>query len=180
VIELTTNGLLLKKMPDDFWDSAKRNRIHIAVSIYTDNIDYAAMRILAKSKGVLLKVFIDPTQTYNKLWWKYPIDIEGRQDAAASYEYCNLGRDCGQLKDGKLYACARIANVKYFNKQFNLDLQVTEQDYIDIYKTKDMGEVWKFLCSPVPFCKYCVNKSRDKSGGLMEWGISKKELSEWV
>jgi hypothetical protein len=167
-------------MTEDFWDNVKRNKIDIAISIYSEKIDYVAIISYARRKGVRINTQYEPGTKLEKLWWKYPIDIEGRQNASISYENCNLGRDCAQLKDGKLYACARIANIEYFNKHFCLNLEVMEKDYIDIYKTSNMKQIWNFLCSPVPFCKYCINESKDKSALFMNWGISKKELSEWV
>jgi hypothetical protein len=81
------------------------------------------------------------------------------------------------LVDGKLYTCARIAYIKYFNDYFGQDIEVTERDYIDIYKARNMDEIFDFLCSPMPFCRYCGIKHTIWDIG---WSTSKKDISEWI
>ena len=46
---------------------------------------------------------------------------------------------------------------------------------IDIYKAESIDEILKFIVNPIPFCKYCNLDSTP-----IEWGLSKKEISEWV
>lgn len=57
------------------------------------------------------------------------------------------------------------------------DLQVGESDSIDIYKAKNIREVLKFLCKPIPFCRYCDMKGMSYGH---KWQISKKDLKEWT
>ncbi|GHV21197.1 hypothetical protein FACS189494_06250 [Spirochaetia bacterium] len=75
---------------------------------------------------------------------------------------------CVQFIDGKLYTCIVIAYIKYFNKRFNKNLAIGENDCIDIYKIKTKEEIINFLAKPVSFCKYCNIK--ETIFGL-EWGM---------
>ncbi|GHV72928.1 hypothetical protein AGMMS49940_02300 [Spirochaetia bacterium] len=84
---------------------------------------------------------------------------------------------CVQLIDGKLYTCIVIAYMKYFNKYFNKKLTVGDNDSIDIYKVKTKEELFEFLAKPVSFCKYCNIKNTVFG---LEWGVSKKDISEWT
>jgi hypothetical protein len=80
------------------------------------------------------------------------------------------------LIDGKLYQCETTAFIKYFNEYFHKNLEITEKDYVDIHKIKNLDEIFEFLCKPTPFCRYC------KTGEVeyVEWENSKKALEEWV
>jgi hypothetical protein len=54
---------------------------------------------------------------------------------------------------------------------------LSERDGIDIYKAQDYDEVLAFLAKPIPFCKFCAV---DKRRYNLEWGLSKKDMCEWV
>lgn len=175
-IKIVTNGLLLKKQPDEFWDNCRRNNIQIVVTKYPVNIDHKGMEDLAKSHGVSFEYYGD-TAVVLKTMSCDPIDLSGEQDARDSFIQCHRSNVCIELNDGKLYTCETIPNVKYFNAYFKQDLRVTEQDYIDIFKAKDIDEIMDFLCKPMPFCRYCDIKN--KRNGI-KWNVSRKELSEWL
>jgi len=65
----------------------------------------------------------------------------------------------------------------YFIKNSGAAMEATDDDSIDIYKAKDIGEIYEFLSKPMPFCRYCRIKSWEIG---IEWGVSKKEITEWV
>ncbi|GHT52577.1 hypothetical protein FACS1894106_1590 [Spirochaetia bacterium] len=172
IIRILTNGILLLKMPEEFWQNCKKNEIEIHISIYT-HIDRNAISQLANKYGVLVTWdFVDGVE-----WVRRPLDLDGKQKHEQSAKLCYQLNQCIQLVDGKLYTCARIAYIKYFNSTFNQHLQVTDADYIDIYKAKTIDEIFDFLSKPMPFCRYCNIK---KTLFGLKWEISKKEMSEWV
>jgi MoaA/NifB/PqqE/SkfB family radical SAM enzyme len=175
VIQLTTNGALLWKQPDEFWIAGHKYKIYIEISDYPVNIHIEEVQ--AKSKKY--KVCIGYTVAKETGMGKTPIDLNGAQDAGANFAACgtaSLGA-CVTLRDGRLYVCSAAAHIQFFNKHFGKDLRVTEKDYIDIYKAKDKQEILDFLHSPIPFCRYC-NLAASSSG--LEWAVSKREISEWV
>jgi hypothetical protein len=54
---------------------------------------------------------------------------------------------------------------------------ISENDYIDIYRARNMDEILDFLAKPVPFCRYC-DFSNISFG--RKWTVSKRKLSEWI
>jgi hypothetical protein len=67
--------------------------------------------------------------------------------------------------------------IKYFNKYFNKNLSVDENDIIDIYAVKTKDEIFERLAKLVSFCKYCGIMNTDFG---IEWRVSKKEITEWI
>jgi hypothetical protein len=79
------------------------------------------------------------------------------------------------LRDGKIYPCPTAANIEIFNKYFDRHLELSPKDYIDIYEAGSMDEIFEFLKSPVPFCRFCTHNSVS-----VEWRTSEKVISEWT
>jgi MoaA/NifB/PqqE/SkfB family radical SAM enzyme len=185
VIRIITNGTLLKNQSDEFWDCCHVNNIIIMVSIYPINIDYDFIINKAKSHRVRID-FRGDTKVLSKSakefsanyfdskWLKFPIDIEGRQNPVKNAALCPA-IDCFQLVEGKLYKCAPLAYVKYFNSYFDAGFEITEDDYIDIYKAKNVDEILDKLRKPAPFCRYCKTEIPQ----YIKWKTTKKEISAW-
>jgi MoaA/NifB/PqqE/SkfB family radical SAM enzyme len=171
---LVTNGILLSKQDDKFWQSCKKNNIQINVTKYPINTDYQKVENLVEKFNVDYQYF---GGDIIKQMWKRTFDIDGKQNRYMSFKSCYMSNNCTELVDGKIYPCPMTAYVRHFNRYFATNLAVTENDYIDIFKVKNIGEVFDFLCKPIPFCRYCNNR---KITYRMNWGVSKKEISEWT
>jgi MoaA/NifB/PqqE/SkfB family radical SAM enzyme len=187
VINIVTNGTLLKNQTDEFWDCCQSNNITIIISVYPVNIDYAFIIDKAGVHNVRIQFRGDvklvsknwkelPLEYVSERWRQSFIDVTGKQNPEKSNALCDASNFCFQLVEGKLYKCWRTAYIKYFNIYFNKDLKITEDDYIDIYKARNMDEILDKLRKPVPFCRYC----RMDSVRIIKWEHSKKEISEWV
>jgi hypothetical protein len=109
-------------------------------------------------------------------WFKNILDIDGKQDIYSSPQTCCWAYNYLMLYNGKLYACPMIQNIRHFNKYFNQNLDVREGDFIDLFRIKSMKEIVNFLVSPKPFCRFCNLRAKCS----IEWGISKKEITEWI
>ncbi len=176
-IVIITNGILLPSQPDRFWKACRRSNVHIWVSKYTSlNIDYAKAESMAKKHSVsLFYTSTSENEQKEKVWLKYKIDPEGKQDWLDSFQHCAI-KNCVTLKKGKLYTCCTLAHIEHFNKYFNKNMEVSQYDYIDIYKINTPEMIAKTMVRPVPFCRYC--KPNDIESGI--WAQSKKEISEWI
>jgi hypothetical protein len=172
-IELVSNGILLLKQTPEFWENCNKNNIKIAVTQYPIKLNYDAIEAAAEKYGVQFRYYF----IGNKTMHKKPLDIDGKQNVDYNYKHCHMFNTCVQFINGRLYTCIVIAYIKYFNKYFHKNFPVNENDSIDIYKVKTKDEIFKFLAKPVSFCKYC--NIRETVFGL-EWGISKKKISEWT
>ena len=110
-------------------------------------------------------------------FWHWVMDLNGGQNPTESFKLCYHANKCIFLKKGKLYTCPIIANICNFNKYFNKNLEVTNQDYIDIYKAANIMEILNFLAKPVPFCKYCDIQHMTWHN---PWKVSEKSIEEWT
>jgi hypothetical protein len=166
----------LNKQPESFWENCKKNDIEIKITKYPINLDFATMEKTAKKYEVKFSYYQDTDKVIK--WTNIlPLDINGRQDIADAFRLCFLSNRCMQLYNGKLYTCARPFSIKNFNNYFNTNLRESEADSIDIYKAKNIDEIFDFLRKPIPFCKYCNWR---ELVAHTPWHRSKKEISEWV
>jgi MoaA/NifB/PqqE/SkfB family radical SAM enzyme len=171
VLSIWTNGILLKQQPEAFWTALEENNVVINLSSYPIKLDVSAIEATAKAHNV---TFI---YSERDIEWRYiPIDLDGGQNRVDSFARCYAENRCFQLKEGRIYHCWRSAYVNYFNKAFGVDLQVTEEDYIDIYKADTINEILRFLRQVPSFCRYCIQRKEVHE----EWGITKKSIDEWV
>ena len=59
---------------------------------------------------------------------------------------------------------------------FTKEIPVTEDDFIDIHNPDiSPDDIFHFLDHPIPMCKWCKTRRP-----MMGWGISKKEIDEWI
>ncbi|GAB7140734.1 radical SAM protein [Deferribacterales bacterium RsTz2092] len=175
-ILLVTNGALLMKQDNNFWDAIKQNRIILSPTKYP-TIDWGKIEAYANRFGVQLKYF-EQTDKSKKESHYYPIDISGGQPAPASFLRCKMANGiCPLLQHGKLYPCSPAANIRHFNKYFNKSLSITELDYLDIYKVGSLSEILNFFARPVPFCRYCAT-TKQRSLGAFKMGA--RDINEWI
>jgi MoaA/NifB/PqqE/SkfB family radical SAM enzyme len=171
-IDLVTNGLLLPQMPEAFWKKCNECSVKVAISHYPIKLDYPKIKSTAGEYGVKTEYGKKSRGMY-----KWLLDIHGGQDIQESHRYCFRANQCAVLQEGKIYACSMPPWIKYFNEYFEKNLEVSENDYIDIYKINKFEEILGFLGKPVPFCKYCRTKEMVYSN---KWETSKKEITEWT
>jgi hypothetical protein len=181
IIELVTNGVLLHEQPDDFWTICKDNNIRIVISDFPVKVKYEIVREKAMKFNVDLRMYTEKRQSKDtgsaKEWVKIPIDIDGLQDNIKSFGKCFLAGNCFQLVNGKIFKCARIAYIDYFNDAFDKHLVVDENDYVDIYKTENIDDVLCLLTKPASFCRYCNTNNITWNN---EWKVSKRSIDEYI
>jgi uncharacterized Fe-S cluster-containing radical SAM superfamily protein len=180
-IELATNGILLPKQPDSFWKICARNNIIVVISEYPIAIEKEYIRKTAQKFGVQIKLMEESCETKMpgsaSQWAKIPLDVDGKQNYKKSFGACFLGGNCFQLVNGKIYKCARIAYIKYFNQYFNQNLEVAEGDYVDIYKASNAAAILNELIKPAPFCRYCKTQNTTWNN---QWKKSTRMLDEYI
>jgi MoaA/NifB/PqqE/SkfB family radical SAM enzyme len=178
-LQIVTNGILLEKMKDDFWECLRRNNITVCLSIYPTDFTgkklnhQKFMDILAKEvPGQWFWYSAGPERTadsfdeakigqqfsskwlhshYNEDHEKYSVD-------------CHWRKTCTHLVDNKIYQCPLIAYWKYFEDAIHLDR-------IDSFE-----ELQKEREKVPPFCGYC----RGHEAITDQWGITKNNISEYV
>jgi hypothetical protein len=174
-VNIVTNGILLSQMNKHFWDTCRDNKIRIVVTNYPIILDKNSIKSLAKKYNVKLKMRLWGRNKHT--WCRLPFDLSGEQDVNFNIKVCIFANSCIFLKNGKLSTCCLPLIASRFNDYFGKTMIGTEKDYIDIYKTDSITDIYQFLSKPIPFCRYC--RMKDWEVGI-EWGTSKKKLSEWV
>jgi MoaA/NifB/PqqE/SkfB family radical SAM enzyme len=175
-IRLITNGILISKQTDAFWEACRVNKIEIVVTKYPIKLDHEAIKEHVKQQGVAFS-FYGNTEVVPKTMLLEPLDLNGRQEPTDSFLRCNRANYCIALDNGKIYPCSLIPYVKYFNAKFSTDLEVTSHDYMDVHKAGNITEILDFMSKPVPFCRYCNQKGTVWDVGF---GISKRTVDEWT
>jgi len=176
VISIMTNGLLLLKMPETFWENCQKNNIVISLSKYPIHLDIPKIKEKANTYNIKFE-YIGGNNVPVKSMWKYPLDLDGKQSLKTSYHICTQINRCVTMKDGIIYPCNTIAGIEHFNKYFNKNLEVTSGDVLKLHEVENINEIYEFLYTPKPFCRYCNRK------GLIlgiKYGASKKEITEYV
>jgi hypothetical protein len=170
-ISVTTNGILLPTIDDNFWQTAKETSTKIYVTNYPIKLNKEIIKEKAEFYCVEI-LFSDELKTM----WITPLNIKKNSNKTIQFLNCQHSK-CNALYRGKIYKCPKIYTIKYFNKYFDLNFEVTEKDYIDIYNVKSIEQILKNLARPVPFCKNC--DTFNISYGH-QWKISDKKIEEWV
>jgi MoaA/NifB/PqqE/SkfB family radical SAM enzyme len=181
-IKILTNGILLEKQSDEFWNTCGQNNIIVEITKYPIKLEFERILEKAGIYGVKFGYWGESggggaIKEPLKTMWKRPFDLDGKQDVKKSWKYCNEANYCIRLRNGKLYTCATIPCVEHFNNYFGKNLEVKESDYIEIDKINNLDELLDFFCTPKQFCRYC--KRKDVFPG-QKWAVSKRDLEEWV
>lgn len=174
-IIILSNGLLINSMKENFWQACRDYKIEINITKYPVKIDYEKIVQKIEQEGI--------TSDYGResnvscLFDKLKLDLTGAQDPYESFTNCNQANQCHLVKDGRIYTCSYIKCSEHFNKYFHQNLEITEEDYVDLYSVKDGREMLEKLAKPARFCRYCNVKGREHG---LPFEISKRELSEWT
>lgn len=172
-IKILTNGILLAWQKALFWEEARKHRIVIEITKYPVRLDFSRMEEKLKTENVKYTIH---HQDQPKTLRKDPLNPEGDEFIIDAYMRCTSKRLCSELVDGKLYICSTCANIDLFNQYFGAEFHRSDKDFLDIYDTSLTAEdIYRFVASPVPFCRYCRPSITNLS-----WKTSKREGSEWI
>ena len=176
-IFLFTNGLLRSKQPANFWETCRDNNIAIMITPYPIKLDMPSIRNSAEKFGVPVNWTWDDDENDRNEFSIPSINLEGSNDPVLNFVNCYRAVNCITLKHGKLFTCTFAAHVGHFNKRFGKNVNITEADCIDIYKTDDPDEILRRLTEPIPACRYCDKTHPEKR---VKWQHTKQEITEWL
>ncbi len=194
--DFLTNGLLLNKMNDDFWQTIKDSNINLCITKYPINIDRTVYEKKAQQYGIEINYAIPESkklfdinthkviaENYNQEgfpWSKNIIDLTGSQDYVEKRYNCPHGGIIHYCR-GNIYYCYVHAYIKSFIDYFKVNIPITKDDYIKIEDAKDISEFDKFISTPKPLCRFCKQCHNICYGGNpLEWDFSKREITEWT
>ena len=167
-IRLVTNGILLEKMSDTFWDACRRNRVEIQMTVYApmeEKVDRYAT--LCRQNGVKLAIVRSE---------RFCVWLNGAGDSPKeeSFRRCRRWLYCPLLKDGRLYVCATSAYIGIFNRRFRRD--IPESEGLTLGKDGMTGKrVLKWLDSSLETCRWCAMEKSEA-----EWNNrGEAEACDW-
>lgn len=173
-IWLITNGILLPNQNDDFWIACKDNNVTIRPTKYPINIKWEIVKQRCKNYNIKLDFFNN--ENVEKTSFKTALNLKGDSDPFDNFIKCHRANIRIQVKDGNIYPCPIVANIKYFNRYFNKNLQVSKFDYLKLSDVKHYNDILNFISKPVPFCRYCAISKMD----YRPWLRSKKDINEYA
>lgn len=167
LISITTNGMLANRMSREFYDMVRKARIVILHSPYPPLDSEKIINFFRNENVPAFKTVKKFTSRQFKL------DLQGKQDALSAFKRCSYR--CNFVLDGKMARCFYPQTIRHFNKFFNQNLEVTENDIIDIH-ANGRETIEQFLNNQIPFCRYCINDSPS----YHEWQPSCRKIEEWA
>lgn len=176
IVRVVTNGIKIPDMENCFWDACRENNVILGVTQYPINIDYKKIIQTIRTKEVRFESFSGENIPRDEMW-RLSLEECGTNRPIENFMRCPRANACVFVKHGKVYNCATMANIEHFNAFFNMNLELSEDDGIDIYKAKDIHEILSFLASPKPFCRFC-NIDNRKYG--IQWKTSELKKEEWM
>jgi hypothetical protein len=176
---LLTNGVLLLRM-DELWEACHRLNIIISITRYPIKLDYAALIQKAEQYDVQLQISSDihselPIEDA-KISFKHTFGLSGKTEDIF-FPACHYFNHLGVLKDKRYYMCPISAHIDIFNKYFDQNLMLTEDDSINIFDVKSWREIAEWQSNRIPFCGYCDIK---RWGSHSVWKPSTKQITEYV
>ena len=174
-VQIVTNGILLMKMPDSFYETCKEAKISIHVTPYPIKLDHKSINKRCRRYGVPYHFYWD--ETSKEEFFRYVIDETGSQDMVQNFIECGNANYCLFLYKGRMYPCGAGAHFRVFNEYYKAGMEVTDRDSVDIYKVRSDWELLMEMAKPVPMCRYCVMSGRKET---FTWGHSKKDKKEWT
>lgn len=171
-IEVYTNGLFLNNYSKEKLKKLDQLNVRLVVTEYPlPNLDLQEAYAKLDECKVKYNVIYADEQKY---FSKRPLRFEG-DVAPERYIECPRYKMCNSLFlfRGKLFKCIYAISAEYVNEAFGKSLEVKNDDYVDIYKSKS-DDVYNYAISRIPFCRYC-SPIEEK----VLWGLSEKKLEEW-
>ena len=172
-IVLVSNGIILKEMPQNFWDVCQRNNIIISITKYPISINYIELMSFVKSQNIQITFYGDNIAPNFR---HIVLDDKGKQNPWKNYFMCHCGGIYLQLRDGKIYSCSQSAYIGIINKYFDAKFKHESNDYLLLSQIKSIKEIKKYILKPKSFCRYCNLKMTTLKN---QWEISHYQKSEW-
>lgn len=174
-IRLYTNGLLLAKQNDEFWNTIRENSIRIEISLYDPTL-----KMFDKIETILKenKVWEDAVLWKNKQHFAKGGLLKSNGNMEKAHEECT-SRICHFLRDGYLAMCPAVFLRKIFWEQYNITPQyVPEANAINLYDQSITGrQILEYLKHPNEACLFC---------GTPQWydwdtrTIETAEMLDWL
>lgn len=177
-ISLVSNGLLLRRMGDEFWRATRECGTRLVLSPYPLKVDYPALLDLAAAHGVSAYLANDVTDTQEgkEVFFRLAIDPSGSQDRVAAHNRCPFGGRTLQMSEGRIWPCQVAAHHAALSNRFALGMHAEPEDSLALEDIVSTDQIEDLRRHPHPMCRYCDNDRL----AVTKWGLSNLEAGEWL
>lgn len=179
-IMLFTNGLLLKRMGEDFWDAIVECDVELSISPYPLKVDYESLAERARARGAqvrLLNSITDMRENSGKEeFLRLALDPDGGCDPARSFTSCLVGGRALQLSRGAIWPCQLAAHHGFFDQRFGYCMHDGPDDSLPLDSIGSAEDIEGFRRRPHPMCRYCDNDALM----VAPWERSQLKAEEWL
>lgn len=175
-IQIYTNGILLPKMSDQFWETCRKADVQIMLTRYPITFDYDICIERANKENVEISYNWE-SEDKQKTTYRLPIELNGGNNPYTNFALCDHANRCIVLKNERFYTCPFGAYVNILNERFDKHFPQNDKNSISIYEVDSKEAIIDFLKKPIKLCEYCnvCNYKWD-----IPWRVSRRELKEWV
>lgn len=169
VIEIVSNGLLIPKQSEKFFDCCRKNDILFSITAYPPTLAMKEKIVQTLEDNKIKYVFRQDVLDFGK-----NIDLQGKANPKEAYKRCRES-ECHFFRNGKLHKCPFEALGNHLFKHYDVDIRF--DGGADIY---DPELSWEKLVKaldeePVDACCYCGEEER------MDWKVEyQPKLEDWV
>lgn len=146
-IELVTNGLLLDKMTEEFFQTLYKNNISVEISNYPPT-----QNKIKQLKQILSSFKITFSVTPMIINFTANLNPKGTSDPKKTFKNCRH-RYCTILRNDNIYICPICAYIDNYNKYFNKNITVPKG--INIY-SNSAKQISKYIQNSEETCRYCT------------------------
>lgn len=176
-IELTTNGILIPKMNDEFFSCCRKYDIMINVTRYpvkSELYENIEEKLIKERVEYNISTLEETYDKWNKIkLHKTPFPVLKSKIYFLKKSQCN--RMCIQLLDDKLFPCNISAHVHHLNEAFGTKFIHRKGDYLELNKIKTSKDIRKLLYKSHPFCSYHYDRFN-----TYRWKPSQRKKEEWT
>lgn len=169
--QINTNTILIPHLSQEILNFISDNNVQFILTFYPIcNNKEKIIKYLEKN-NIVYTVFNNLlTNLYSfsdKLVFQYNRLCERRCNP--KYAFDNCMEAVGAIWDGKFYICGKPIISKKLNEKYGTNFEITEDDYLDIYKINSISDFTEFYKKAKHFCGYCRDKIRPVKENTFEW-----------
>ena len=164
-IQVLTNGTLLNKMSQEFFETCYEKNIKISITTYSVLNNTEELKKIFSSFKIKYE-FSPMIFTFSANLNPYGNSNQEETFKNCRYNYCKI------LREDNIYLCSRRAYLDKYNEYFNKNIPMGKG--INIFNNS-AKQIFNYLKTPEETCKYCTNVKK-----YIDWSCSDKpKETDW-
>lgn len=173
-ITIVTNGLLLLSQNVQFWNTCRRARVHLNLTLYGP--------MKTKRRAIVDKCSLEhvPLRVQERDVFFARMVPDGSSNPTRAFRFCRRTTYCPYLREGRLYICAQAYHIRDFAREASKSGLPNVDGFDEGLDIRQNGLSWRnildYLMRPGKVCRFCSDSLR-----LMEWGNDgSRNIVDWL